>query len=67
MGTKYEIYKIMQELTDQGISIIMISSEMQELLGMCDRIIVLSKGIVQKEFLRNEADEVKLLQAASGT
>ena len=45
----------------------MISSEMQELLGMCDRIIVLSKGIVQKEFLRNEADEVKLLQAASGT
>lgn len=67
VGTKYEIYKIMQELTDQGISIIMISSEMQELLGMCDRIIVLSKGIVQKEFLRNEADEVKLLQAASGT
>ena len=67
VGTKYEIYKIMQELTGQGISIIMISSEMPELLAMCDRILVLGKGRVQKEFARGEADEVKLLQAASGT
>lgn len=67
VGTKYEIYKIMQELTEDGVSIIMISSEMPELLGMCDRIIVLGKGTVQAEFDRGEADEVKLLQAASGT
>ena len=67
VGTKYEIYTLMLELTDQGISIIMISSEMPELLAMCDRILVLGKGVVQKEFTRGEADEVKLLQAASGT
>lgn len=67
VGTKYEIYKIMQELTDQGISIIMISSEMPELLAMCDRILVLGKGVAQGEFTRGEADEVRLLQAASGT
>lgn len=67
VGTKSEIYKLMQELTDNGISIIMISSEMSELLSMCDRIVVLGKGVVQKEFSRGEADEVKLLQAASCT
>lgn len=67
VGTKSEIYKLMQELTDSGISIIMISSEMSELLTMCDRIVVLGKGIVQKEFTKGEADEVKLLQAASCT
>lgn len=67
VGTKSEIYKLMQELTDMGISIIMISSEMPELLALCDRILVLSKGRVQKEFLHGEADEVKMLQAASGT
>lgn len=67
VGTKAEIYKLMQELTENGISIIMISSEMPELLAMCDRIIVLGKGVVQTEFKRSEADEIKLMQAASCT
>ena len=67
VGTKSEIYKLMQQLTDNGISIIMISSEMPELLAMCDRIVVLGKGIVQGEFRRGEADEVKLMQTASCT
>lgn len=44
VGAKYEIYQIMNQLTEQGISIIMISSEMEELLGMADRIIVLHEG-----------------------
>lgn len=65
VGTKSEIYKLMQELTENGISIIMISSEMSELLSMCDRIVVLGKGVVQKEFAKDEADEIRLLQAAS--
>ena len=67
VGTKSEIYKLMQELTDDGISIIMISSEMPELLAMCDRLVVLGKGVVQAEFRRGEVDEVRLLQAASCT
>ena len=67
VGTKSEIYKLMQELTDMGISIILISSEMPELLAMCDRLVVLGKGVVQCEMLRGEADEVSLMRAASCT
>ncbi len=67
VGTKSEIYKLMQELTDMGISIIMISSEMPELLAMCDRLVVLGKGVVQGEFLRGEIDEAGLLRVASCT
>ena len=67
VGTKSEIYKLMQELTDMGISIILISSEMPELLAMCDRLVVLGKGIVQCEMLRGEANEVNLMRAASCT
>ena len=67
VGTKSEIYKLMQELTDMGISIILISSEMPELLAMCDRLVVLGKGVVQCEMLRGEANEVNLMQAASCT
>ncbi|MDO5399544.1 MAG: sugar ABC transporter ATP-binding protein [Eubacteriales bacterium] len=67
VGTKSEIYSLMQELTDMGISIIMISSEMPELLAMCDRLVVLGKGIVQREMVRGEADEVSLMRAASCT
>ena len=40
VGTKYEIYKMMNEMTEQGMSIIMINSDMEELLGMSDRILV---------------------------
>lgn len=67
VGTKSEIYRLMQELTDMGISIILISSEMPELLAMCDRLVVLGKGVVQCEMLRGEANEVNLMRAASCT
>lgn len=66
VGTKAEIYKIMQELAAKGISIIMISSEMPELLAMCDRFVVLGKGRVQDIIAREEASEVLLLKKASG-
>jgi len=67
VGTKAEIYKLIGELAKKGISIIMISSELPELLAMSDRIIVLGKGIVQAEIPKEEADEVKIMQAASNT
>ena len=65
VGTKYEIYKLMQELTEKGISIIMISSEMPELLAMSDRILVLGKGVIKGEFTRGETDELQLMKVAS--
>lgn len=65
VGTKAEIYKIMQELAGKGISIIMISSEMPELLAMCDRFVVLGKGKVQDIIEREQANEALLFKTAS--
>ena len=67
VGTKSEIYKIMQDLASKGISIIMISSEMPEMIAMCDRFVVLGKGKVQKILNKEEANEVTLLKIASNT
>lgn len=46
VGTKYEVYKLMNELTAQGVSIIMVSSELPEILGMSDRVLVMRSGSV---------------------
>jgi D-xylose transport system ATP-binding protein len=50
VGAKHEIYVLMNELTKSGISIIMVSSELPEILGMSDRIIILKEGNIVKEF-----------------
>ncbi|MCB6443580.1 D-xylose ABC transporter ATP-binding protein, partial [Streptococcus salivarius] len=54
VGAKQEIYKIMRQLADNGTSIIMVSSEMSELIGMSDRIIVMKEGQVVKELMPEE-------------
>ncbi len=65
VGAKAEIYRIMRDLSESGIAIVMISSELPELLKMCDRFIVLGKGKVQAEFDKNEASETKIMHAAA--
>ncbi len=65
IGAKNEIYKLMLELVNQGISIIMISSELPELLAMCDRFVVLAEGRVADEFSRDEASEYRVMLAAT--
>lgn len=67
VGTKYEIYKLIRDLARQGISIVVVSSEIPELLAICDRFIVLGKGVVQVELSKEEANEVSILRAASNT
>lgn len=67
VGTKAEIYKLIYQLADKGISIVMISSELPELAAICDRFVVLSKGKVCCTMDREEANEVSLLKAASNT
>lgn len=64
VGAKSEIYAIMDELTRQGKSIIMISSEMPEVLGMSDRILVIQGGRITAEFSRGEATQEKIIQYA---
>jgi len=66
IGAKSEIYKLMNELSKQGISIIMISSEMPEILGMSDRILVFREGKIAGELSRAEATQEKILALAIG-
>lgn len=66
VGAKQEIYQLMNTLIAQGISIIMISSEMEELIGMSDRIIVMHEGTVQGELQKDEFTQNKILEYASG-
>jgi ribose transport system ATP-binding protein len=64
VGAKVEIYRIIEELCSQGASIIMISSELPEIMSIADRIIVLSKGVIADEFTGDEAEEEKLMHSA---
>ena len=64
VGAKAAIYEIMGELAQQGYAIIMISSEMPEILGMCDRIVVMCEGRVTGELQREEATQEKILALA---
>ncbi|MBI1170293.1 ATP-binding cassette domain-containing protein [bacterium] len=61
VGAKFEIYTIMAELAEQGRAIVMISSEMPELLGMCDRIYVMNEGRIVGELSRAEASQEKIM------
>lgn len=61
VGAKYEIYCIINQLVAEGKSVIMISSEMPEVLGMCDRIYVLAEGRIVGEFGREEASQEKIM------
>ncbi|MCP4396419.1 MAG: sugar ABC transporter ATP-binding protein [bacterium] len=66
VGAKVEIYKIMTELAKKGIGIIMISSELPEILGMSDRILVMHGGKIMAELPREEATQEKILYYATG-
>jgi rhamnose transport system ATP-binding protein len=64
--TKANVHAMMVELAGRGLGIILISSELPELLGMCDRIIVLREGEVTAQFARGEATQEKVIGAATG-
>ncbi len=63
VGAKYEIYTIIDQLASEGKGILMISSEMPELLGMCDRIYVMNEGRFVGEFAAAEASQEKIMRA----
>ena len=66
VGAKAEIYEMMNRFAEQGMGIIMVSSELPEVLAMSDRILVLSQGRITGEFTRNEATEQRIMAAATG-
>ncbi len=61
VGAKFEIYSIMNDLAAQGRGVVMISSEMPELLGMCDRIYVMNEGRLVGELSRDEANQERIM------
>lgn len=63
VGAKFEIYSLMNALAAQGMGILMISSDMPELLGMCDRIHVMSEGSLVAELDRTEASQERIMRA----
>ncbi len=67
VGSKSEIYQIMDELTKKGVGVIMISSELPEVLGMSDRIMVMRQGRIVKELSRAEASEEVIMKYAVGS
>jgi ribose transport system ATP-binding protein len=66
VGAKYEIYKLMNNLVKNGISIIMISSELPEILGMSDRILVMHKGKIQADIKNNNITQEDIMHYATG-
>jgi len=67
VGAKYEIYEIINQLADEGKTIIVVSSEFEELIGIADRIVVMSEGRLAGEVGREEFDKELLLDMASGS
>jgi ribose transport system ATP-binding protein len=65
VGAKVDIYQMMENLCEMGAGIVMISSELPEMLSMADRIIVVAKGRIAAEFTRQEATQEKLLHATT--
>ncbi|MEV6608910.1 sugar ABC transporter ATP-binding protein [Kutzneria sp. NPDC051319] len=66
VGTKAEVHRLLSELAAQGVAILMISSELPEVLGMADRVLVVREGRLVGEFSRAEADEERIVLAATG-
>jgi ribose transport system ATP-binding protein len=66
VGAKTEIYKVMNTLAEQGVGIIMISSEMTEIIGMCDRSYIMRNGAIAGEVDKSELNENSLIKFAMG-
>ena len=65
VGTKAAVHKFVSDLATEGLGVILVSSELPEVLGMADRIIVMHEGRITQEFTRDEADSEKIIRAAT--
>lgn len=65
VGAKFEIYKLMRQLNDRGIAIVMISSELPEVIGMSDRILVMNDGRIVGEVAQRDATEAGIIELAT--
>ncbi len=66
IGSKAAVHEFMSELVKEGLAVIMVSSELPEVMGMADRIIVMKEGLIVKEFQRSEFTAEDIVSAATG-
>jgi len=66
IGAKQEIYALMEELAGQGVAILFVSSEMEEVLGMADRVLVMHEGALTGELSRSDMSEEAIMNLATG-
>jgi ribose transport system ATP-binding protein len=66
VGSKSEIYKLIRQLADSGVAIVMVSSEMEEIIGISDRVLVMHEGVLNGELDRSELSEEKIMHLATG-
>ena len=64
VGAKVEIYRIIRQLADNGYAILMISSELPEIVGMCDRVLVMCEGVIAGELLGSAITEEAIMTLA---
>ena len=65
VGAKYEIYTLLCKLAEEGKAVMMISSDLPELLGLCDRVLVMSNGRITGEFRRGDATQERIMACAT--
>jgi ribose transport system ATP-binding protein len=65
VGAKAEIYRIMRELAGRGLAVLMISSEMPEVIGLADRVFIMREGVITGELGAGEIDEQRIIQLAT--
>jgi ribose transport system ATP-binding protein len=66
VGAKVEVYRLMNQLVENGSIVIMISSDLPEILGMCDRVLVMSEGKLTADLPIQEASQERIMKAATG-
>ena len=66
VGAKEEIYRLMERLAAQGMAVLFVSSEMEEVLGMSDRVIVMHEGRIRGELELDQLSEESIMQLATG-
>jgi len=64
VGAKFELYQLILELADRGAGILLISSEIEELIGLCDRILVMSQGEIRADLPKAHFDRERILESA---
>jgi rhamnose transport system ATP-binding protein len=66
VGTKAEVHRLMSDLAADGVAVLMVSSELPEVLGMADRVLVMREGELVAEIPRERADSEAVMRAATG-